>query len=55
MPVVEMAFEPRPQILRQTDVVELSLTVKGVHAVPTSNLLLDDLLVLFEGLPGNIL
>ncbi len=46
VPVMEMAFEAGTQILRQADVVELSLSIKCINPIPTPNILFDDLLML---------
>ena len=54
MPVVEMAFEPRPQILCQTHVIELLFSIKGIDTVSTPNVLLNYFLMLFQSITGDV-
>ena len=54
MPVMKMAFQPRTQIFCQAHVVELLFPIKGIDPVPSANVLLNNLLMLFQSIPGDV-
>ena len=54
MAIMEMAFQPRAQILCKPYIVKFSLFIKGIDPVPSTNVLLNDLLVLFQSITGDV-
>ena len=54
MAIMEMAFQPRAQILCKPYIVKFSLLIKGIDPVPSTNVLLNDLLVLLQSFTRDI-
>ena len=55
MSVMQMTFQAGTEILCQSHVVELLFSIKGIDPIPASNVLLDDLLMLLQSIPGDVL
>ena len=49
-----MVGQPGTQILSQPHIVKLPLPIQRINPVPATNVLLDDLLMLFQCFPGNV-
>jgi hypothetical protein len=54
MPVSEVMGETRPEITRQSDIIQLITSIKSIHTLSSAHISLDNILILLQRLPRNI-
>jgi hypothetical protein len=51
MPVSEVMGESGSKVIGQSNIVKFPSRIKGIHSVPPSNIVTDDVLVFSQSLP----